>query len=44
MATLIIGSMVIGALIFALFQILKKQKSGSCNGCSECSRSNHCNK
>lgn len=46
MPTIIIGTAVIGAVVFSLIRVIKKSKTGSaCGcGCEHCAQSGQCHK
>ncbi|MEM1483257.1 FeoB-associated Cys-rich membrane protein [Oscillospiraceae bacterium PP1C4] len=44
MSTFIIGTIVIGAMVFAGYSTFKKRKNGGCSGCSSCPNSGSCGK
>ncbi|WP_312645727.1 FeoB-associated Cys-rich membrane protein [Hydrogenoanaerobacterium sp.] len=44
MATWIIGTIVIGAMVLAGYKAYKRHKEGGCSGCSGCPRSGECHK
>ncbi len=45
MSTVIIGGIVIGAMILATINIIKKRKNSSCGcGCSGCGKQSQCHK